>query len=106
MCEPGAASIAADIWGVGALLYEMLAGRPPFQASSKDDMMIPVTTEPPLPLVRVPVDLAAVCFRCLEKDSARRYTNAGDTVTICVKLSRMRKNFCELVHDDVARPSE
>jgi len=78
--EPRAASTAADVWGVGALLYEMLTGLPPFHASSRDELMKRVTTEAPAPLVGVSVDLAAVCLRCLEKDPANRYMTAADLV--------------------------
>jgi serine/threonine-protein kinase len=76
--EPGAASTAADVWGAGAILYELLAGRPPFEASSWDELKRRVTEEPPQALEGIPADLAAVCLRCLEKDPARRYATAGE----------------------------
>jgi serine/threonine-protein kinase len=76
--EPGAASTAADVWGAGAILYELLSGRSPFEASSWDELKRRVTLEPPPALAGVPADLAAVCLRCLEKDPARRYATAGE----------------------------
>lgn len=76
--EPGAASTAADVWGVGAILYELLTGRRPFEASTWEDLKRRVTTEPPPPLAGVPLDLAAVCLRCLAKDPSRRYATAGE----------------------------
>jgi eukaryotic-like serine/threonine-protein kinase len=76
--DPGAASTAADVWGAGAILYELLRGHPPFQASSWPELELRVTTEPTPPLAGVHPDLAAVCLHCLEKDPAHRYASAGD----------------------------
>lgn len=76
--DRNAASVAADVWGVGALLYEMLAGRPPFKASTKDELKRRVTTERPLNLTGISDDLAAICYRCLEKNPAHRYRTAAD----------------------------
>ena len=75
--EPGAASTAADVWGAGAILYELLAGHPPFEGSTLDELQRRVTTESPAPLAGVDPDLAAVCLHCLEKEPSRRYATAG-----------------------------
>jgi serine/threonine-protein kinase len=73
---------AADVWALGAILYECLTGRPPFKAASVVDTMRQVTEDEPVPLRRLssraPTDLETVCHKCLQKDPARRYASAGD----------------------------
>ncbi len=76
--EPGVATTMADVWGAGAILYELLAGRPPFEASSLEELEGRVTNEPPPALEGVPADLAAVCLHCLEKEPSRRYASCGE----------------------------
>ncbi len=70
-----------DVYALGATLYEMLAGRPPFLGVSLMAVLTDVATRPPDPLeqVRPGVDpaLAAVCHRCLEKEPAQRFPDAG-----------------------------
>src|SRR5262249_37598425 len=67
---------AADVYALGVLLYECLAGRPPFQADTTLDTLLRVVHEEPPPLRGVPRDLATICLRCLEKEPARRYPGA------------------------------
>jgi WD40 repeat protein len=71
---------AADIHALGALLYQMLTGRPPFLAASALDTLLRVRHEEPVsPSVlqpRTPRDLATICLKCLQKDPARRYAGA------------------------------
>lgn len=76
--DPSAASTAADVWGLGAILYELLAGHAPFQATTVETLERQVAEEAPPPLVGVPRDLVAVCLHCLEKDPARRYATATE----------------------------
>ncbi|MCS5582606.1 MAG: serine/threonine-protein kinase, partial [Pseudomonadales bacterium] len=73
---------AADTYALGAVLYHMLAGRPPFQAETQLDTLMQVIEDEPLPLRRlvssVPVDLETICLKCLQKDIHRRYERAEE----------------------------
>jgi hypothetical protein len=77
----GSVGPAVDIYALGAILYECLTGRPPFQADSPVDVILKVATEEPAPPRRVepgvPRDLEAVCLKCLHKEPAGRYASAA-----------------------------
>lgn len=70
----------SDVFGLGVVLYELLAGVHPFADDSQVGALVRVLQEEPPPLERVspdlPVDLRAVVERCLEKDPNRRYPSA------------------------------
>jgi serine/threonine protein kinase len=78
----GAVGPAADLYSLGVILYELLAGRPPFQADSTLETLVLVRTQDPLPpsrlRPRVPRDLETLCLKCLEKDPRRRFASAGE----------------------------
>ena len=69
-----------DVYGLGAMLYELLCGRPPFAGKSRMDVLLAVlTTDPTSPLQlnpRIPRDLAAIALKCLEKEPQHRYDSA------------------------------
>jgi serine/threonine-protein kinase len=72
---------SADIYSLGAILYELGAGRPPFRARTVMETLVQVMEREAVSPRRlnpaVPADLDFICLKCLEKDPARRYDSAG-----------------------------
>jgi serine/threonine protein kinase len=71
---------ACDIYSLGAMLYELLTGRPPFRAETPIDTVMQVIHNEPVPATllnpNIDKDLETICHKCLEKDSALRYLTA------------------------------
>jgi len=76
-----AATVSSDIYSLGAILFELLTGRPPFEADSLVTLLKQIAVQaPPRPRhvhAEVPADLEVICLRCLNKEPGGRFATAG-----------------------------
>ncbi|MEZ6143507.1 MAG: serine/threonine-protein kinase [Zavarzinella sp.] len=80
----GSATRLSDIYSLGAILYRLLVGQPPFQAASLQELFELLLYRSPVRPTQiqpgVPRDLETICLKCLEKNPARRYQSAQELV--------------------------
>lgn len=78
----GSVGVPSDVYALGAILFECLTGRPPFQGETPLDTLQLVRETDPIPPrrlnPRLPSDLETVCLKCLAKEPGRRYASAGE----------------------------
>ncbi|MDI1433388.1 protein kinase domain-containing protein [Polyangium sorediatum] len=79
--DPRAAEPRTDVYGLGATLYDVLAGRPPYVDDDPWNIVLRLAKEDPEPLGAVvkgvPLELAAIVMRCLAREPSQRYESAG-----------------------------
>jgi serine/threonine-protein kinase len=83
---------SADVWALGVILYQLLAGKTPFNGNTLQELTTQIVEAEPPPLERacpgLDPDIQAICRKCLEKDPARRYASADALANALLRWQR------------------